>query len=97
MTWRDVKEAQAQMRHSRHLPAVRTKKPVTSSRRTQPFSELNCDEVTRRAGFLIENMVARRRVESPPTAFSGLRALGLTAFLINNLTRHHGRFIVTIL
>ena len=59
----DVKDAQAQMRHSRfehdagHLPAVRTRKSATSGRRTQPLSELNCgrgivtncDRVTRRA------------------------------------------------
>jgi len=40
-------------------------------------------------------MVARDGVEPPTPAFSG--SLGLTAFLINNLTSQSGRFIVTTL
>ena len=42
-------------------------------------------------------MVARDGVEPPTPAFSGLRSLSLTMFLINNLTQRSGRFIVTIL
>jgi len=41
-------------------------------------------------------MVARDGVEPPTPAFS-VRSLGLTAFLINNLTSQSGRFIVTTL
>jgi hypothetical protein len=44
-----------------------------------------------------KDMVAREGLEPPPPAFSGLRSTGLTTYLINNLTRQDGRFIVTIL
>ncbi len=33
--------------HVGHLPAVRARKPKARCRSTQPFSELNCDQVTR--------------------------------------------------
>jgi hypothetical protein len=47
--------------------------------------------------YLIETMVARDGGEPPTPAFSGLRSTGLTIFLINNLIRQNGLFIVTIL
>ena len=31
--------------NARHLPAVRAREPATSGRRTQPLSELNCDQL----------------------------------------------------
>jgi integrase len=60
---------------ARHLPAVRTRKSATSGRRTQPFGELNCDQMWPRncdqlwpsdqesSLQVIENMVARDGVE----------------------------------
>jgi hypothetical protein len=42
-------------------------------------------------------LVAREGVEPPTPAFSGLYSLSLTIFLINNLIRQDGPFVVTIL